>query len=89
MDQAESNVQSLPVDAGDDIQVNQLMGGAENDCTMSGLAQHTDLFSDMQLDLSSFPGLQQHQELFGDTVNIDDMMRNLFDDFIPSGQSFY
>jgi hypothetical protein len=65
------------------------MDGAENDCTMSGLAQHTNLFSDMQLDLGSFSELQQHQELFGDTVNIDDMMRNLFDDFIPSGQSFY
>ena len=89
MDQAESNVQSLPVNVGDDIQVNQLMDGAENDCTMSGLAQHTNLFSDMQLDLGSFSELQQHQELFGDTVNIDDMMRNLFDDFIPSGQSFY
>lgn len=89
MDQAESNVQSLPVNVGDETPVNQLMGGAENDCTMSGLAQHTNLFSDMQLDLGSFSELQQHQELFGDTVNIDDMMRNLFDDFIPSGQSFY
>lgn len=89
MDQAESNVQSLPVNVGDGTQVNQLMGGAGNDCTMSGLDQHTDLFSDMQLDLGSFSELQQHQELFGDTVNIDDMMRNLFDDFIPSGQSFY
>ncbi|KAH8627158.1 hypothetical protein IG631_19176 [Alternaria alternata] len=88
MGQAEPNVQSLTVDIGDDTQVNQLMGGAENDCPMSGLAQHTDLFSDMQLDLGSFPELQQHQELFGDTVNIDDMMRNLFDDFIPSGQNF-
>ncbi|CAN9206988.1 unnamed protein product [Alternaria alternata] len=89
MGQAEPNVQSLTVDIGDDTQVNQLMGGAENDCPMSGLAQHTDLFSDMQLDLGSFPELQQNQELFGDTVNIDDMMRNLFDDFIPPGQNFY
>ena len=89
MDLAESNVRSLSVSVGGDTQVNGLMGGAENDCTMSGLAQHTDLFSDMQLDFGSFSELQQHQELFGDTVNIDDMMRNLFDDFIPSGQSFY
>lgn len=43
-----------------------------------------DFFSAFELDLDLFPELQGRQEPFGDTANIDDMMRNLFDGFVPS-----
>lgn len=43
-----------------------------------------DFFSAFELDCDLFPELQQSRGLFGDSVNVDDMMRNLFDDFIPS-----
>lgn len=46
-----------------------------------------DFLSAFELDLDLFPELQGRQEPFGDTVNIDDMMRNLFEDFIPSSQN--
>jgi hypothetical protein len=59
-----------------------IQGG--NDDSVPDLTSNTDFFSAFELDLDLFPELQGRQEPFGDTVNIDDMMRNLFDGFIPS-----
>jgi len=37
----------------------------------------------IQLDINLFPELHQSQDPFGDVAHLDDIMRNLFDDFIP------
>ncbi|KAJ4330446.1 hypothetical protein N0V87_009993 [Didymella glomerata] len=61
------------------------MQGQNDDNVPSNL----DFLSTFELDLDLFSELQRRQEPFGDTVNIDDMMRNLFDDFIPSSRNPY
>lgn len=71
-----------------DAQVGQLMGDTADDCNTSGLESTTDFFPGIQFDLCLFPEFEQSREPFGDMVNIDNMMRNLFDDFIPSGPGF-
>lgn len=48
-----------------------------------------DLAPGIQLDVGLFPELHQRQDPFGDTANLDDIMRNLFDDFIPRPDSLY
>jgi len=62
------------------------VGRAETDGNVAELAPNLDFFSAFELDLDLFPELQTCQQPFGDTANIDDMMRNLFDGFIPSIQ---
>ncbi|KAJ4992982.1 C6 transcription factor (fungal specific transcription factor) [Stagonosporopsis vannaccii] len=48
-----------------------------------------DLAPGIQLDINLFPELHQRQDPFGDAANLDDIMRNLFDDFIPRPDSLY
>lgn len=65
----------------------QPAGLEENDGTAPDLAPNLDFLSAFELDLDLFPELQRCHEPFGDAVNMDDMMRHLFDDFIPSNQN--
>jgi hypothetical protein len=85
----ESDVQFPQLDVDGNTQMEQSMSEQGTHYSVPGLTPNLDFFSGFQLDQGLFPELQQRQEPFGDTVNLDDMMRNLFDDFIPSGQNFY
>ncbi len=48
-----------------------------------------DLGLDGHFDASLFPELHQLQDPFGDSVNLDEIMRTLFDDFIPRLDPLY
>lgn len=76
-----------------DTEGNDLIGRParqeHSDDIASAPAPSFDLFSALELDFDLFPELQRSRRPFGDTVNVDHIMRNLFDDFIPSNQDLY
>ncbi|USP77982.1 hypothetical protein yc1106_05256 [Curvularia clavata] len=67
----------------------QPMAREEDGCNASDVVPNPDFFSGIQLDLGLFPETQQLEESYGDATNIDDMLKNLFNDFIPSGTNYH
>ncbi|KAJ8113253.1 hypothetical protein OPT61_g4578 [Boeremia exigua] len=73
------------------VQVIEEMGGPQAGLTMTGEGidlSLPDISQGGQLEAGLFPDLHQLQDPFGDVVNLDDIMRNLFDDFIPRRDPF-
>jgi len=84
-----SNRQLSRVNTAGNTRSEQLTAREEIGCDASTVAPNLDFFSGIQLDLGLFPEMQQHEESYGDATNVDDMLRTLFNDFIPSGMNHY
>ncbi|OAK94901.1 hypothetical protein IQ06DRAFT_199439, partial [Phaeosphaeriaceae sp. SRC1lsM3a] len=81
--QEQSSVHLPPTVVEDANQTETLITGEGIHYNLPELAPNLDLSPGIQFDHSLFPELQQHQEPFGDTANIDEIMRHLFNDLIP------